>query len=126
MNPNDYGETAYQVMKNYEKYEGDLQQINEAVARKLGTWEKYECDGTPHLGHIILCQPPPPYSTSIEAAWEILISGARPRVTGVMRHGTGWLAIDYNGRTVDADLWAETAPLAICKAFLALEDEKAK
>lgn len=98
------------------------QELNEAVARKLG-WKKLKKldDSTGYLygwtfkGEL---RNPPLYSTSIAAAWEILLN-----------HKGDWTLTRQNDMfhcelfipSYQQEAWAHTAPLAICEAFLKLE-----
>lgn len=95
-------------------------EINEAVARKLG-WTYHE-DATPLCWEMpttstVYVKNYPDYYHSIQAAWEILTD-----------HCDTW-EIYCNGSTVDVTLSknydtagreADTAPMAICLAFLKL------
>ncbi len=105
------------------------QKINETLARKLG-WHKGLLDpnswGKPTdvPGHY-LHQALPDYCHSIEAAWEI--------VNKIEKDKLGWnLSYDaavrsyifrYGPFSIQSNVHesrADTAPMAICKAFLAL------
>lgn len=98
------------------------QEINEAVVRKLGWDCCYRLDAvgwhrklTPEGNHFH--EPIPDYSTSIAAAWEI--------VEKLLNEGHGIRLYGRQGFTVNIDGWeetADTAPMAICLAFLKLED----
>lgn len=97
-------------------------ELNEAVARKLGkSYEFYEhCKGDKSSTICIcgegLC---PAYSTSIEAAFE-LIDKLPYFVMG--KDKNKWVVVDGWDNDYSKELGkADTAPLAICKAFLKLE-----
>lgn len=92
---------------------GDTE-INEAVARKLGSDEAIACHHTP------MCNGVKDYCHDIKAAWGILTD-----------YCDTW-EIFCNGSTVDVTLSkncntagheADTAPMAICLSFLKLEDK---
>lgn len=105
-------------------------EINEAVARKLGwTHTDYgEMRVSAHCGMYadhewkrgkeIQCAVPE-YSTSIEAAWEIVNAG---HLTGVHKGFDGYWYAEKSGFAWDfpAPDGADTAPRAICEAFLKL------
>lgn len=101
------------------------QEINEAVARKLG-WNYHEslkpvCWQTPAGSYL---REIPDYCHSIEAAWEI-VEHYKPELD------SDGFSLDKDFDSVKASQWdcrfgivhgyADTAPLAICKAFLKLE-----
>jgi hypothetical protein len=99
------------------------QEINEAVARKLG-WksrsQKYKetgnwaTDWCPSEGHELGCEEPLDYCTSIAAAWEIVEKW--DTIQFERTNGGRWiLVVDRN--EIDAE-YADTAPMAICLAFL--------
>lgn len=115
------------------------QQINEAVARKLGAtdihvlkWPKMVFNNRPHPWHGMLVgtfpsvgasgeSPVPDYCHSIEAAWEIVEANhekyafeihSSPNDYHAFFTGPTWKQT-YKGQ-------ADTAPMAICKAFLKL------
>ena len=100
------------------------QEINEAVARKLGVypsnetiaWAKSQVTGAGEFKITIA-----DYCTDIRAAWEIIPIGI-------------WNIIETNSKKWRASCWmsktkkwywaeADTAPMAICLAFLKLEDK---
>ena len=92
------------------------QEINEAVARKLGTFQ----EGA-------LYYDLPDYCHSIEAAWEIVESEKGKHFFEIHETPEGWIAIfcpvvgtwkQMTRGEVDA------APMAICKAFLKLQEGK--
>lgn len=104
------------------------QEINEAVARKLG----HGANGTDCHGHVSITDietgktrriwPPNDYSTSIEAAFECL-AGRDFSVS----HGTNAYTLERQfvcfiniGPQKGLAESADTAPLAICMAFLKL------
>jgi hypothetical protein len=117
------------------------EEINEAVAMKLG----HAIVISSQLGlsiqepkeTVLVDRQIPPYSTDIKAAWEIVESliaplpddpDKIPQYDFELNHiDRKWIAsfVDQGelhgayGHQGDA----ETAPLAICKAFLALEDK---
>lgn len=96
-------------------------EIDEQVARKLG-WKEYKCSYCPkeHLGSPDGIEIIPRYSTSIKAAWEMVekiphftlyhadIYSAKWKVSWLGLEG-----VEYAG--------SDTAPMTICKAFLALK-----
>lgn len=98
------------------------QEINEAVARKLGNfkdgWYSYINNG---IG--ISANEPPDYCHDIKAAWEIMLyvdkNGSNFDV-GTNQHA--WY-VKSNGQTVCE---SNTAPMAICLAFLKLDDPAQK
>jgi hypothetical protein len=117
-------------------------EINEAVARKLGDWEYVPAsDGSdaywrrPTLrddkGRMIRpAEFPflPDYATNIADAWDIVdhlvekqdVWEVSIHMSGGGRQNGDWcVTITDNGEQHHYD--ADTAPLAICKAFLALE-----
>lgn len=110
-------------------HEEDLSRVNEAVARKLG-WCKIAIPHDPNdhvdfmwLGSDKKTHEPFPraYSTDIKAAWEIVASQPDWYFLLMKSEMTGGWKCDFGDpeETVVV-LVAETAPLAICKAFLAL------
>lgn len=86
------------------------QEINEAVARKLG-WSGFH--------HAPMQEPAPKnFCGSIAAAWEI--------VEKLLSEDHAIRLYGRQGFTVNIDGWeetADTAPMAICLAFLKLEDK---
>ncbi len=84
-------------------------EINEAVARKLGVNPTATFSGVDASTGDILFDVPD-YCTSIAAAWEVLES-RKDLVLVRFANGLGW---EYNG------VRADTAPMAICLAFLKL------
>jgi hypothetical protein len=74
-----------------------------------------------HLEHL------PPYSTSIAAAWKVvekLMKGKRN--VGVWSEDGKWEATieEYDGGLIEHTAVADTAPLAICLAALAVKENK--
>ncbi len=95
------------------------QEINEAVARKLG-WEK-RIDLRWHRNDAS-CRYCPDYSGSIEAAWEIL---GHVRSWTIGKHYDEpeiYMCVMMNNET-PIYIEADTAPMAICLAFLKLTEE---
>ena len=98
------------------------QEINEAVARKLGNdlrvYNKVDVYKKQPNGNYILTQIPA-YCTSISAAWEIVLS-VKGRIELHRRYDKWkcWLRDEIEAGQAD------TAPMAICLAFLKLEDTK--
>lgn len=92
------------------------QEINEAVARKLG-WSIVTSHGHKDIqdkegrGKCL-----PDYCRSIEAAWEIVDRGF---LTGVQirRSDKKWIA-GRLGQDIEDSIPADTAPMAICVNFL--------
>lgn len=90
------------------------QELNEAVARKLNP---------PPEGCAYVTGFEKPYSTSIEAAWEIVEKLQNDGFTLSLSWCTvgdhfEWI-LKIMGKEFTSE-WANTAPLAICKAFLKL------
>lgn len=99
------------------------QELNEAVARKLG-WKYIGESGTEHILAYLRWQAPDghkesivdPYSTSIEAAWEIVEKLKQEGVVTLTVTGTMGCSCQFKGE----EFLANTAPRAICDAFLKL------
>lgn len=99
--------------------------IDEAVARKLGWkhpphssrhWHNPEDDDR-------LYDAVPPYSTDIKAAWEILATlEKRGMYYTIQNLSTGFIFCRVGDEDVTTTAEEAFAPLAICKAFLALND----
>lgn len=89
------------------------QEIDEAVARKLGHFVKCGIAEACDLKEI------PAYSTKIEAAWEIMEAG---EVVSIYKTRGGWMAHTKFDEKEAKAFCDKTAPLAICKAFLELKD----
>lgn len=110
------------------------QELDEAVARKLG-WEKNKTlpditgIGGPNNarwykdGIISSTDAPPPYSTDIKAAWEILAALDGSYSVGTCLGGF-YCQLQTGDHKQNSKAVAETAELAICKAFLAMEEVK--
>lgn len=111
----------------------DDQELNEAVALKLG-WVNLEWsepsglrpelsgkrEGSPPFGETV-----PAYSTSIAAAWEIIQYCENELVLYQIdlswsRTGSSWHCTLGTKNQYNESVGADTAPLAICKAFLKL------
>lgn len=97
-------------------------EINEQVARKLG-WKAeivgFVDDPIPGAPcqKVALYQNTPDYAGSIQAAWEIW--DHFNEMATLTKHNGKWI-LSYGRRfSIEAD----TAPLAICLAFLKLEDK---
>lgn len=93
--------------------------INERVARKLGLCEPHEkltghkncdCPGEPEN-----------YCHSIEAAWEIVLNDPRKVTIRKLYDGKFSCEMAVDGEIIERT--ADTAPMAICKAFLKLNEE---
>ena len=99
------------------------QEINEAVARKLGYGEY---DPTFIENGKVVKGPKKDYCHSIEAAWEI-VEHANKSLRCPVRFDKGeasrWY-VSFDGSPHDADAVADTAPMAICLAFLKLRRKK--
>lgn len=102
------------------------QEINEAVARKLG-WDKmHPCQR--HLSKKVradfyIAGPPPDYCHSIEAAWEIcdFVKQVHPEwQVSLFCVDKDWACIFGTAEKHYAE-YADTAPMAICLAFLKLK-----
>lgn len=93
------------------------QEIEEAVARKLG-WE--EGPGDQWRRHVFDMPKHglPDYCHSIEAAWEIV---EKIPTFVIAKLSSGWAA-NPCPPGFDFLVKADTAPMAICLAFLKLED----
>lgn len=103
------------------------EELNEAVARKLG-WQIMITGNIPAImwrGNAMNQREVPAYSTSIEAAWEIVekVQNGNPRY----RIDLSWMDGKWACRLVTDPTealkltFADTAPLAICLAFLKLK-----
>jgi Phage ABA sandwich domain len=103
------------------------QEINEAVARKLG-WtydEKFQDWGNPQDEKMLL----PDYCGSIAAAWEIVEHVKLPMQLGnnCVVKGSEWYCFWWdNKNNREYREHADTAPMAICLAFLKLGEASAK
>ena len=97
------------------------QELNEAVARKLGhpiSGGMIALRSTPHQPEYQI----PEYSTSIQAAWEIVEKIKVTELFALCFHDGQWhceINCCDGERPIDEE--ADTAPLAICKAFLKLD-----
>lgn len=110
------------------------QEINEAVARKLGWTVDKTSDYLPWYGRpnssplSAMVRELPNYSTDISAAWEI-IEHLGPQFHALTRDwddGDYWLKISdgvlsFGKPNILAEAWADTVPMAICLAFLKLD-----
>lgn len=105
------------------------QEVNEAVARKLG-W-KAKCQKYKTLEGQLDCQVThyrksklPDYCHSIQAAWEIVDnwneSGDVYFRRETMAKKMNWEVSFWFNKECKASEWADTAPMAICLAFLKL------
>lgn len=120
--------------------EESIQKINERVARKLG-WTKGEESGIWFLDmetkpfqtiDIRTANNLPNYAERIEDAWELVEYLKAPWFFGLKTWGRMNIKDGSASRTFEATFAkstqgllgiGETAPLAICRAFLALEAE---
>lgn len=96
------------------------QEINEAVARKLGI----ELTPCPIMDSCSCCGPQN-YCTDIKAAWEIVevLPGFQIMYIGIF-DGPSWRCItrhNLSGEFISYQYDADTAPMAICLAFLKLQ-----
>lgn len=100
------------------------QELNEAVARKLGVPYK-PCLPDCHVGDMGECDHTSNYCHSIEAAWEVVEYMAEKHLVRVGKQPVGlWFCtLDYEPNDKGA---ADTAPMAICKSFLKLESNETK
>ena len=101
------------------------QELDEAVARKLGAKPKIHLIHDPIEGaysnHAVAYEYRP-YSTSIEAAWEIVEKIRQSELVALCWHDGYWhCEINCCDGKREIDEEADTAPMAICKAFLALD-----
>lgn len=111
------------------------QEINEAVARKLGNdlrvYNKVDVYKKQPNGNYILTQIPA-YCTSISAAWEIVENVAKkPKMVFRMSMDEAGVGVSFSkwGKHIadTVELYSEaadTAPMAIALCFLKLEDTK--
>lgn len=99
-------------------------ELNEAVAKKLG-WGWYareDIEGWFKEGELYL-KDLPDYVHSIEAAWEIVDKIKETELFALCFHDLGWhceINCCDGERPIDEE--ADTAPRAICEAFLKLKD----
>jgi len=101
------------------------QELNEAVARKLGYWKDDILNSYTKGPNTV--GPTPNFCEDISAAWEIVTSFLATRsslrsfrldINNTSRWYAQFRDAEYERLSYDAI--AETAPLAICKAFLKL------
>lgn len=95
-----------------------VREINEAVARKLGFVKISVRDDLPQLWASSKTAPPfylPDYCTSIAAAWEIM---EKVKTISLVPTDKGWHASSGNCIDRMTGCLADTAPMAICLAFL--------
>lgn len=108
------------------------QEVNEAVARKLG-WVQCCNPKTMEHGKIVDCfgwskggshfhEPYPNYTGSIQAAWEIVESLNTDSIQ-ICKDGKGVYSCAITGNNSVIAEYADTAQMAICLAFLKLEDK---
>lgn len=110
------------------------QEINEAVARNLG-WKsrtkrakeagKFISDFCAGDGHELGCEEPLDYNNDISAAWDI-VDHLKPRRVDLCRREDGkWICKVWHPKIAMQGIAteiADTAPMAVCKAFLKLEE----
>ncbi len=103
------------------------QEINEQVARKLGwvftTTERWR---SPEPNVSLTIYEPHNYCTDIKAAWEVVESLHPQHGIGLTQHlqpPYGWSCTMWTAMTQEPDFTvrADTAPRAICLAFLKLD-----
>lgn len=103
------------------------EEINEAVALKLPGWHKSNCDcRDAHHDHWTRNRRrclEPNYTASIEAAWEIVerMNFSCNVVSVVCEVKTFFIQFANMGEILNGPC-ADTAPMAICLAFLKLKD----
>lgn len=106
--------------------------INEAVARKLGLEPLGDRWHRPNVNDRNCCDDLPDYCHSIEAAWEVVDSlrTRSPRCFFRLDEASGgWLCtIEWREGNINeipkfVEWLTATAPMAICLAFLKLEDK---
>lgn len=98
------------------------QEINEAVARKLG-WKECECEPqyrAEHTAYMPGKHIMPNYTGSIQAAWEIINQFHAVTIGTELREKDCWFCELSPQIGPRVRVYAETAPLAICEAFLKL------
>ena len=106
-------------MKNMEESLSD-QEINEAVARKLGwTYDPKFQDWANAKDEV---KPIPDFCHSIAAAWEVVEK--LPSGFCLIRHEDGKFLCMISANRPESGGPQDTAPMAICMAFLRLEDPK--
>lgn len=94
-------------------------EINEAVARKLGWVLGLQFWNHKDKGYLL--RNPPPYATDIGAAWEIVetMNSSWNVVSVVCEVNVFFVKLTNMGEVWNGPL-ADTAPRAICEAFLKL------
>ena len=113
------------------------------IAEKIMEWERgkrwgngngeWIIDGKPYIKHFISWELTPRYSTSIEAAWQVLeklreqgfafaVQWMGRREPQQLPQNGKWIVV-IEGHERDA-IQAPTAPLAICRASLAAMERK--
>lgn len=95
------------------------QEISEAVARKLGWYQLGDGQWADawHIRTNLL-----PYATDIAAAWEIVDNVSASYRWDLHKNIGGWIA--RIGGSEDWSAQADTPAMAICLAFLKLEETK--
>jgi hypothetical protein len=112
------------------------QKLNETIARKLGwrdvNYRKGVCVGFPPNPHLLGVPDPeipyveiPDFTKTIEAAWMVMeaILERIPKSDIHLEHlhGAGWrISTCYEEKAWKDWVTADTAPMAICQAFLKL------
>lgn len=95
------------------------EEINERVAKRLG-WKECQCapeHRETHKSYMPSKHTRPDYSRSIEAVWEVISLPGYFWTISNMTHM--WFAryTQEGGKVLSAS-YADTAPMAICRAFL--------
>ncbi len=91
------------------------QKINEAVARKLGLWIS---DGPHSKIGPTFTKDIPDYCTSIAAAWEIAEKIKNTTLFEILWHDGQWECQIASSEVTTVNATADTAPMAICLAYL--------
>lgn len=97
-------------------------EINSLVAKKLGV-TKCECNSMVHHGSDPVTHLIPNYSGYIQAAWEIVEYLVEKKMTVTVYCAFDGFCCAIEPSNEKFLLKADTAPSAICLAFLKLEDK---